>query len=63
MYVLVRYCTGNFKNNWPSYGKEIYLYYDYEGEFKYFIPHGKGKMTFRDGTVQEGNFEYGKFID
>ena len=54
---------GNFKNNWPSYGKEIYLYYDYEGEFKYFIPHGKGKMTFRDGTVQEGNFEYGKFID
>ena len=56
--------VGTFENNWPSYGTEIYWYYEYVGEFgKWFLPHGKGRKVFRDGTVQEGAFEYGEFIN
>ena len=55
---------GNFDNNWPSNGKEITGWYRYEGEFKFFYPHGYGKrIILRDGTVEEGVFDYGKFID
>ena len=31
----------------------------YVGEFKDCLIHGKGKMTWRDGTVFEGHFERG----
>ena len=55
---------GTFENNWPSYGTEIYSYYEYVGEFgKWFLPHGKGRRVLSDGTVQEGVFENGEFIN
>jgi hypothetical protein len=42
---------------------------EYDGDIIVFeegddmIPkfHGKGKMTYADGTVKEGNWEYGEF--
>ena len=54
---------GNFEDNWPSYGKETYSNYEYVGEFYRFIVHGNGKRVLWNGTVQEGKFRYGEFID
>jgi len=34
----------------------------YEGSFAAGIMHGKGKMTYRNGRVEEGNWDKGKFV-
>jgi len=54
---------GKFEDNWPSYGKETYSNYTYEGEFYKFILHGNGRRVLLDGTVQQGEFNMGTFID
>ena len=54
---------GDFEDNWPLYGKESFINYEYEGEFYRFLPHGKGRKVLWDGTVQEGEFSYGNFIE
>jgi hypothetical protein len=34
----------------------------YEGEWEKGIQHGRGKMTFPDGSVKDGMFENNMFI-
>jgi hypothetical protein len=34
----------------------------YEGETVNGKPHGKGKMTYADGRVEEGKWKDGKFV-
>ena len=55
---------GYFENNYPVKGYEkISGSYEYEGEFYEFIPHGKGKRVFYNGIIQEGQFEFGEYIE
>jgi hypothetical protein len=35
----------------------------YEGETANGKPHGKGKMTYADGRVEEGRWENGAFVE
>ena len=45
--------------------KGVYTYADgrkYEGEIKVKSPHGKGAMTFPDGTVKSGIWDDGKYL-
>ena len=57
--------TGTFnKGDREGFGEEI-TYIDtpnegkYIGEFKYDTYHGKGKISYKDGSYQEGNFKNG----
>jgi len=61
---------GYFEDNYPIRGKKISWVlkeynpynYEYEGEFYLLRAHGKGKKVWSDGLIQEGKFEYGRFI-
>ena len=54
---------GDFKDGWPIKGKQATDWFEYEGELKYMLWHGRGKLTWWDDSVQEGNFERGEFIN
>lgn len=52
---------GTFSNNAISLGTYLYVNGDsYEGPIRDFVPHGRGKVTFADGTVETGEFRFGK---
>ena len=34
----------------------------YDGDWANGVPHGYGKKTYANGTVEEGNWENGKFV-
>ena len=54
---------GDFKDGWPIKGKQTTDWFEYEGELKYMLWHGRGKLTWWDNSVYEGNFERGEFIE
>lgn len=35
---------------------------NYVGKFKHGLFHGKGRFTWPDGVIYEGDFEYGKYF-
>jgi hypothetical protein len=55
-----RYYMDNIVNGTMEYPKGNY-YSSYTGDFKYNMFHGKGKLIYSDGRIEEGTFEDGDF--
>lgn len=49
---------GMFKNGQKVFGTMIKKELTYKGEFKDDMVHGKGKITYKDGSWYEGEFEF-----
>ena len=56
------YFSGQFKDGQIIFGEEKFKFYKYSGQFKNFTPHGKGKIVYDNGEIEEGEFENGRFI-
>jgi hypothetical protein len=57
---LVGTYTGDCKSGKASGVGKAVGKYTYEGEFKYGLPEGKGKLTIDSGNYYKGNFKKGK---
>lgn len=60
---------GTYKGYWKNgkvHGNGVFkgssLNYDYDGEYLYGKKHGQGKMIYTNGKIEEGLFEYNKFV-
>jgi len=60
---------GTYKGYWKNgkvHGNGVFkgssLNYDYDGEYLNGKKHGQGKMIYTNGKIEEGLFEYNKFV-
>lgn len=53
---------GHFKNGYPVEG-EIESWYDYVGQIRGLVPHGKGVLIYPNGSKIEGVFYYGEHVE
>ncbi len=61
--LLAKYQIGDAEKMFIGKFGSLYKPITYEGEWREGVQHGRGKLTFLDGSIKEGQFVHGHFID